>query len=89
VSNAVRHAQATRIEIAMRGTPLAWQLTVRDDGVGLAADSLPGLGLQIMEHRAELLGGALAVHVDRRGGTVVACQIPHADDTGVEGGSRA
>lgn len=89
VSNAVRHAHATRIDITMQRAPDAWQLSVRDDGTGLKPDHVPGLGLQIMEHRAQLAGGTFAVDVDHGKGTTVICSVPHASVAMAEGASHA
>jgi signal transduction histidine kinase len=76
VVNAAKHARAKTIEVdlAMRGSVLA--LTVRDDGVGIAAPAGDGLGLQIMAYRARMLGAVLAVGGGGDGGTVVTCTLP-------------
>jgi len=77
ISNAVRHGKARAIEIylVLQGQQLT--LTVRDDGVGLGstAANREGLGVSIMKHRAEQLGGTLEVQPDR-GGTIVTCRVP-------------
>ena len=77
ISNAVRHGSAHDIVIslALQGERLI--LTVRDDGVGSAAHHArgEGLGVSIMKHRAEQLGGTLEVQPDRDGTTVV-CSVP-------------
>jgi two-component system, NarL family, sensor histidine kinase FusK len=77
ISNAVRHGKAHGIVISLilRGDRLI--LKVRDDGVGIAARPAQGegLGLSIMKHRAEQLGGTLEIEPDR-GGTTVICSVP-------------
>ena len=77
ISNAVRHGKARAIEIylVLQGQQLT--LTVRDDGVGLGstAANREGLGVSIMKHRAEQLGGTLEVQPDS-GGTIVTCRVP-------------
>ncbi len=83
VANATRHAKPTRIEIelARRGEEI--RLSVRDDGAGLLEERRPdGLGLRIMRHRAELIGGALSVAPAAGGGTVVTCTVPCPDPDG-------
>jgi signal transduction histidine kinase len=77
ISNAVRHGRAHRIVIslALQGEHL--RLAIRDDGVGLGLrdEQREGLGLSIMKHRAEQLGGALDIQPNR-GGTTVVCSVP-------------
>jgi two-component system, NarL family, sensor histidine kinase FusK len=77
ISNAVRHGKARAIEIylVLQGQQLT--LTVRDDGVGLGstAANREGLGVSIMKHRAEQLGGTLEVQ-PVSGGTIVTCTVP-------------
>jgi signal transduction histidine kinase len=49
VSNAVRHARASRITIGLQGTGQALVLQVKDDGVGLPGTTRPGgMGLRTM-----------------------------------------
>ena len=77
ISNAVRHGRARGIVISLALQDGLLTLTVRDDGVGLAAPLArgEGLGVSIMKHRAEQLGGTLEVRPDR-GGTTVVCSVP-------------
>lgn len=60
--NVSRHAQASRCELVLRrradGDTL---LVVSDDGVGIPADSVEGVGLRSMRERAEELGAALRI----------------------------
>jgi len=77
ISNAVRHGRAhsIAISVALRGNQLT--LTVRDDGVGLGTSpsAREGLGLSIMKHRVEQLGGTLEIQGDG-GGTTIVCLVP-------------
>ncbi len=59
LSNAARHSNATRIDLALIEHPGMWQLSVRDNGtVPPAADGRSrGMGLQSMEERTRALGG--------------------------------
>jgi signal transduction histidine kinase len=80
LNNALRHADAERIELRLQGRDGRLTLTVADDGVGFDPDA-PGLrsrrlGLTSMEERARALGGTLAV-VSRPGdGTTVTLEVP-------------
>lgn len=79
IANAIKHAEATRIDVALRcredGTI---ELEVTDNGVGLAAANREtrtgGLGLRIMAHRAHAIGAELDVSEAVGGGTVVRCR---------------
>lgn len=60
LSNAVRHADAHRIDVTISATAHAVQLTVADDGVGLPPDAVES-GLRNIRTRAERHGGHLRV----------------------------
>jgi signal transduction histidine kinase len=77
LSNAVRHAHATRIAVELRGDTGGVALQVEDDGVGLPPDGASGgMGLRTMAYRAQVLGGQLTVAPAPGGGTRVACRLP-------------
>ncbi len=82
VSNAVKHARATRIVTGLAADSRQLRLWVSDDGIGLSrdADLATGMGLRIMRHRATLLGGSLGVQVTEDGGTLVTCTIDRKHD---------
>jgi signal transduction histidine kinase len=87
--NAGLHGAAERIVIQLRETESAVELEVRDDGQGMAEVPTegPGMGLQIMRHRAELVGGVLDIDSEPGRGTVVRCTISTAAKSGA-GGER-
>ncbi len=86
VRNAIKHAHAKQIFIRLGKRKDAWYLTVRDDGIGLAESSSKtssksssksgGMGLRIMQYRAQIIHGTLRVSDDERGGTLVSCTVP-------------
>jgi signal transduction histidine kinase len=79
LSNAVRHAKASRIRVVFRGTDSEFTLQVEDDGVGLpAASPAGGMGLRTMRYRAQILEGELTVAPAAGGGTRVTCRVPRA-----------
>ena len=80
VSNAVRHSRARNVAIRLRGQAGKIELTIADNGTGLAAAARKrtGMGLHIMDYRARTIEGVLHVGPGRRGGTVVSCCIPQA-----------
>ncbi len=79
VSNAIKHGKAGQIEIDLWNKRASGVLTVRDTGSGIApgAQEHSGMGLDIMKHRAKMIGGALAIASDGQG-TTVTCRFPLA-----------
>jgi signal transduction histidine kinase len=75
IQNAVRHAQANRIIVRLRGEDGGILLEVEDDGVGFdpGAPELRSrrLGLTSMEERAQRLGADLRIDSERDRGTTV------------------
>jgi len=83
LANAIRHAQASQVEIRIgQPSPDELQLIIRDNGVGIRADDarlLTGKGLRNMHQRAELLGAELTVEpCEDGGGTCVTITAPLA-----------
>ena len=77
--NALKHSQATRIDIELRRVNAGLELRVRDNGVGFPAEqTTQGLGLRTMEQRARLVGGRLKIHPHATGGVEVLCAVPKA-----------
>ena len=82
LANAVRHAGAERIGVAIRSGSDKLVITVTDDGLGLPSDVLekghrPGhYGLIGMRERAVTMGGTLAVRSDPKSGTEIRVTIP-------------
>jgi signal transduction histidine kinase len=77
ITNAVKHARATTIEVATTVDDGALGITVRDDGAGFAPIVRRGRGLDNMQRRAHELGGRLRVRSDG-GGTTVELRLPLA-----------
>lgn len=79
LTNIVRHAHATRVDIAMEERDGEFLLAIRDDGGGISAEERPGrrsLGLLGMKERAHLAGGTLEFVPAEGGGTLVVVRIP-------------
>ena len=77
VTNAVKHASASHIDIQLRNVGDGLALSIIDNGVGIAAPAHrgEGLGLGSMAYRAELLGGMLRIKPSEEGGTAVRCKV--------------
>lgn len=78
VANAAKHGRRTKIEIRLHRTSAGLQLSIRDDGSGLGRrrKKTTGLGLEIMQFRARLIGAAFWMESARGAGTTVHCQVP-------------
>jgi signal transduction histidine kinase len=75
VTNAARHARATRARLSLAASDHGLELVVADDGGGLARDHPTGVGLASMRERAAELGGSCTV-ASGPGGTVVTAVLP-------------
>ncbi|WP_237613269.1 nitrate/nitrite two-component system sensor histidine kinase NarQ [Pectobacterium carotovorum] len=74
VLNAIKHAQATMITVNCRTQPDGrYCVDIRDDGCGIINQEEPAghYGLNIMQERAERLGGKLSIGLHPEGGTQV------------------
>ena len=74
ITNALRHAGARRIEVALRREDGHFMIEIADDGAGFAptaARSRESSGLLGMEERVKLLGGRLAIDSAPGAGTRV------------------
>lgn len=77
VTNAVKHARATRLTVELATAPESVTLTVADDGSGIQATTRPGhFGLTGMGERAVRIGGKLQVTANPSGGTTVRVEVP-------------
>lgn len=77
LSNALRHAQATRLSLTLTASDERLELLVADDGRGFdQATTGHGLGIVGMRERAESVGGRLVIGPGRAGGTEVRAFIP-------------
>jgi signal transduction histidine kinase len=75
LANAVKHADATAVSIAIDESGSRVRATVSDDGVGGAALSR-GSGLAGLTDRVEALGGTLHVESPRGHGTRIVAELP-------------
>jgi signal transduction histidine kinase len=80
LTNVVKHAGATTVDISVREGGGGIDVRVADDGAGLAATgpsaSGGGFGLVGMRERVELAGGELLLEARDGGGTVVRARLP-------------
>ncbi|GAA2323844.1 sensor histidine kinase [Streptomyces kunmingensis] len=82
LSNAARHAHATRLGVTLSFMAGEVTLDVRDDGRGFDPIALPartgtaGFGLDGMRARAERLAGDVTVESEPGGGTAISARVP-------------
>jgi signal transduction histidine kinase len=80
LTNVVKHASASSIDIEVRCTDDAVDVSVADDGIGFDFDAEAvtgnGFGLAGMRERVELSGGELSVQPGADAGTVVRARLP-------------
>jgi len=77
LNNCVRHAQATRIEIALRRIGARVQLRIRDNGSGFDVThrQAKGIGFAHMENRVQKIGGRLDIQSTMGEGTCVIADV--------------
>jgi len=78
INNAIKHADAGKIEIGMGIEGARGCLLVRDDGRGLdvTPEKSSGLGLRIMQHRCGLIDAELQITSSPEAGTEIKCYFP-------------
>ena len=75
LTNAVRHARATRSEVALRVDGDGLRLEIHDNGTGQVRPRPGGIGLTTMHERAAEIGGRLSISAAAQG-TTVALWLP-------------
>jgi PAS domain S-box-containing protein len=83
LTNISRHAQATRVTIAIRKSPKAIRFNIEDNGVGFDLQNLSGenlieagLGLASIEERARMVNGSLGIWSQKGQGTRITLVVP-------------
>jgi signal transduction histidine kinase len=77
LTNCVRHARATRVQVQLDRRGEALEALVSDDGSGFEQVPRPtGLGLRGIEERVRDLKGSVTVTTAPRGGTTIRVVLP-------------
>ncbi|MFD4873847.1 sensor histidine kinase [Streptomyces sp. NPDC058420] len=82
LSNAARHARATRVGVTLSFLGEEVILDIRDDGLGFDPLALPertrtgGFGLDGMRARAERIAGSLTIEAEPGHGTALSARVP-------------
>jgi PAS domain S-box-containing protein len=78
VNNAIRHGKSKNIIVGLSGKLGAGTLFIKDDGDGFPQkqQGQPGVGLSIMNYRADMVGGSVKVQPNEDRGITVTCMFP-------------
>jgi signal transduction histidine kinase len=76
LTNVLRHANATWVNITMVQEAKEFVLAVSDNGRGITGVEKSGLGILGMHERARLVVGEIVIHGLEGAGTTVAVRIP-------------
>ncbi|MEU1406275.1 sensor domain-containing protein [Streptomyces sp. NPDC005728] len=80
LANAAKHAEATRVDIALAHDGTHLRVSVTDDGRG-GADPAAGTGLPGIRRRLDTFDGTLALHSPPGGPTTATLEIPCASSS--------
>ncbi|NBM19149.1 GAF domain-containing sensor histidine kinase [Streptomyces sp. GC420] len=78
LTNAARHAHASRVDVALETDGVEVTLTVSDDGVGVPEGGRRS-GLRNLGERADQLGGTFDIKCPAGGGTTLTWRVPIGD----------
>jgi PAS domain S-box-containing protein len=87
LTNAAKHAEASRVRIAVHLDEATLYLSIRDDGIG-GADASRGSGLIGLRDRVEALGGTIDLASPPGSGTRLDVEIPLLADPSVASNSE-
>lgn len=79
LTNIIRHAQATRVDVLLAEENGALVLTVKDNGRGISEEEIANtrsIGLVGMRERAMLIGGEITLHGAPGLGTTMTLRVP-------------
>jgi signal transduction histidine kinase/PAS domain-containing protein len=82
LSNVIRHAQATRVDVILEIRDSKLVIIVEDNGVGfnpLEIDQTQRLGLLGMRERVDMLEGTLTIESELGVGTTLFVEVPYGD----------
>jgi signal transduction histidine kinase len=78
VYNAIRHGRADRVDIGLLYDDSIVTITIEDNGTGMnRKEASQGMGLKIMEFRAQMIGADLSIESSPDEGTIVTLSFRH------------
>ncbi len=78
ITNAIKHGKTKNIHIELGQKRDKSVLKVENDGLDFPEESVArgtGMGLQIMDQRADIIGASFNIHKAAEGGTIVTCSF--------------
>ena len=78
LTNILRHADATRVDITMAQEGGEFVLAISDNGRGITGIQKAGLGILGMQERVRLVGGKIEIHGVEGSGTTISVRVPIA-----------
>lgn len=76
LTNVAKHAQASTVDITVRGDDDVLRLTIVDDGRGGAVPDSAGTGLRGLRQRVAAIDGTLHIDSPPDGGTTITVELP-------------
>jgi signal transduction histidine kinase len=85
LTNAVKHARAARVQVALAQPNGSLAVEIRDDGCGFDSATVRGLGLASLADRISIVHGDLRIDSARGRGTTLRAEIPLTAGDGSDG----
>jgi signal transduction histidine kinase len=77
INNAIKHSEATKIDIQVFGYKKEMSVSIEDNGKGFdIAKPTSGLGLNQLKIRAEILKGKIEINSHPDKGSLILVQVP-------------
>lgn len=75
LNNAVKHSQGDSVTVSLVHADRILELSVTDNGKGSPNGKAAGIGLQVMRHRARIIGADLTIETAIGKGTAIRCRL--------------
>jgi len=78
ITNAIKHGKAQRVQVELVCMGDRNVLTIENDGLNFPEElgmRSTGMGLHIMNHRADMIGASLDIRKAAEDGTIVSCSF--------------
>jgi PAS domain S-box-containing protein len=79
INNAIKHGQATKIDLGLTSANGQIILSIKDNGIGVNSNGgstkTNGMGLRVMNYRAGMIGATVQLENPPEGGTLVRCTV--------------
>lgn len=78
INNALKHGEATSIQVELSSSEDQVTLRIEDDGKGFPEPEQrgAGMGVRVMHFRSNMIGGRLKINSEKGKGTQIICQVP-------------